>query len=75
MFRNSIQLPDGRITNKRFSHHGLTEIKNGTPHVRVFVAKPSHLEPYAYSLGMGHRFFRTGFELEKNSINLRWQRG
>lgn len=69
-FRVTLELPDGRVVNRKFGHHGLIEWKNGQAIVHMFPDEPQRLQIYAYSLGLGKQRFRAGFELEKHLTRL-----
>jgi hypothetical protein len=61
----TLQLNDGRVIKKKFSVHGMVEIKNGQPHPHLFADNPQHIQPYSYALGTGRQHSTAGFELEK----------
>ena len=61
----TLQLPDARLVEKKFGHHGRLEIKNAQAIYHLFADNPQHLQIHACSLGTGRRIFRAGFELEK----------
>ena len=68
--RLSFTLPDDRVVTRKFTHHGMIEIKDGKPTIYAFADTPQRLEPYTYRLGTSRQIFRAGFELEKSLLKL-----